>query len=150
MGEPQFANRCDKWKFFNAWIWNDLLSKQPQFAGKCDKWEEFDASNWNVLLENQPQFVEYAKHYTSGWVAILIREPELAEECYMWMWGEFDADDWHILLEKQPQFAVKCDKFGELNKRKKLLLQEQPILKKYFPELNLFPEKKEMRITRFI
>ena len=51
----------------------------------------------------------------------------------------------------QPWQGVrKCDKFGELNKRKKLLLQEQPILKKYFPELNLFPEKKEMRITRFI
>ena len=93
-------------------------------------WSVFSTHNWAKILSENPK---YSKNFES------VRK-----------WNELTEGDWFRLLISQPQFAVKCDKFGELNKRKKFLLQEQPILKKYFPELNLFPENKEMRITRFI
>ena len=33
--QPQFAEKCNVWEYFDGYDWHDLLSVQPQFADKC-------------------------------------------------------------------------------------------------------------------
>lgn len=65
-----------------------------------------------------------SKEYAKGWIALLMKNPELASECGKWK--EFNTEDWGWLLSKQPQFADKCDKwekFSVLNWENLLLAQ---------------------------
>ena len=89
-------------------------------------WEAFSTDDWEDILCEQPQFLEKAKEYTKGWIALLIKNPEIESECGKW--EEFYTQDWRDLLRKQPQFADKYDKWEEfsvLNWKTLLLAQPQ-------------------------
>lgn len=89
-------------------------------------WEAFSTDAWEDILCEQPQFLEKAKEYAKGWIALLIKNPELESECGKWK--EFYTRGWRDLLSKQPQFADKCDKWEEfsvLNWKTLLLAQPQ-------------------------
>lgn len=90
----------------------ELLKEDASLASKFDEyslWDRFYFDNWRNLLSDQAQFKKKAKHYASGWVAILILNPELAQECDKW--EKFDDWEWCKLLSEQPQFANKCDRW---------------------------------------
>ena len=39
--QPQFADKCDVWEYFDGYDWSDLLTEQPQLAEKC-YWDKLD------------------------------------------------------------------------------------------------------------
>ena len=59
-------------------------------------WEAFSTDAWEDILCEQPQFLEKAKEYAKGWIALLIKNPELESECGKWK--EFYTRGWRDLL----------------------------------------------------
>lgn len=47
-------------------------------------WEAFSTDDWEDILCEQPQFLEKAKEYAKGWIALLMKNPELVSECGKW------------------------------------------------------------------
>lgn len=95
------------------------------------KLEKINTDEWIVLLRQDPEYAKecsqlnlWIRFTPKQWLELLLKSVR--------KWNELTAEDWFYLLISQPQFAVKCDKFGELNKRKKLLLREHPELRKCF------------------
>ena len=119
----------------DPWDWSSLLLVRPELAGLCDycgAWAEFGAGEWTELLEKFPDWRGRAKKYKNAWVAGILENPDLAEECECL--GEFDVVDWSFILEKYPEFAAKCDKFPEFESWLwSGLIEKQPSLWVYSP-----------------
>lgn len=148
---PKLIEKFSTLDDIKMFAWEGIIIKNPSLVESAKKCANGLAVLLTINYANKKFVKDWSVFSTHNWAKILSENPKYSKNFEsVRKWNELTEDDWFRLLISQPQFAVKCDKFGELNKRKKLLLQEQPILKKYFPELNLFPENKEMRITRFI
>ena len=148
---PKLIEKFSTLDDIKMFAWEGIIIKNPSLVESAKKCANGLAVLLTINSANKKFVKDWSVFSTHNWAKILSENPKYSKNFEsVRKWDELTAEDWFRLLISQPQFAVKCDKFGELNKRKKLLLREQPILKKYFPELNLFPEKKEMRITRFI
>lgn len=148
---PKLIEKFSTLDDIKMFAWEGIIIKNPSLVESAKKCANGLAVLLTINSANKKFVKDWSVFSTHNWAKILSENPKYSKNFEsVRKWNELTEEDWFRLLISQPQFAVKCDKFGELNKRKKLLLQEQPILKKYFPELNLFPEKKEMRITRFI
>ena len=148
---PKLIEKFSTLDDIKMFAWEGIIIKNPSLVESAKKCANGLAVLLTINSANKKFVKDWSVFSTHNWAKILSENPKYSKNFEsVRKWNELTEEDWFRLLISQPQFAVKCDKFGELNKRKKLLLQEQPILKKYFPELNLFPENKEMRITRFI
>lgn len=148
---PKLIEKFSTLDDIKMFAWEGIIIKNPSLVESAKKCANGLAVLLTINSANKKFVKDWSVFSTHNWAKILSENPKYSKNFEsVRKWNELTEEDWFRLLISQPQFAVKCDKFGELNKRKKLLLREQPILKKYFPELNLFPEKKEMRITRFI
>ena len=149
----------EDWNKFSSEDWYELLETHPQFADKCDVyngwgkdgiWSDliFTPNRWRRLLAARPQLIEKAKKYPSGWVAILLDHPNLADECDRWndfkIWYSHDRNDgraWHQLLMNNPQLADKCDEHGAWDDFDSShwgrLLEKQPQLWVYCPHASV-------------
>ena len=173
---PDYAESFSDWDEIFDHDKSKLIELRPKLIEKFSTLDDIKIFAWKSIIMKNPSLVEAAKSCANGlatlltinsankkfvknwsvfsirnWVKILSENPGYSKNFEsVRKWNELAADDWFRLLISQPQFAAKCDKFGELNKRKKLLLREQPELKKYFTESNLFPEKQETQIRHLI
>ena len=173
---PDYAESYSDWDEIFDYDKYKLIELRPKLIEKFSTLDDIKMFAWESIIMKNPHLVEAAKSCANGlatlltinsankkfvknwsvfsirnWVKILSENPGYSKNFEsVRKWNELTAEDYFSLLISQPQFAAKCDKFGELNKRKKLLLREQPELKKYFTESNLFPEKQETQIRHLI
>ena len=109
------------------WNWCNLLKIQPQLADKCLLWEYFDIEDWGYLLDIAPSFLEKAKECNYGWTAILksnilppnecqwdkisysndliellFARPQLTEYFTDVLWDRLSQEDWEVLEAQHP------------------------------------------------
>ena len=69
------------------------------------------------------------------WVARLIDEPSLADQCD---WSRFYGNDWAEFLSARPQFTGRCEAWDEMDDDDVLkLIRRHPGLTPHFPKARL-------------
>ena len=130
---PELIEKFSTVDDIKMFSWKSIIMKNPHLAEAAKSCANGLATLLIINSANKKFVKDWSVFSTHNWAKILSENPGYSKNFEsVRKWNELTAEDWFYLLISQPQFAVKCDKFGELNKRKKLLLREHPELRKCF------------------
>ncbi|MBR2441085.1 MAG: hypothetical protein IKB25_12875 [Lentisphaeria bacterium] len=104
----------------------ESMIRNMKLQYSAHKWAEHD---WIAVLIKEPQLADKCDKWnefeSNDWADLLSIQPQFADKCDKW--NKFDSYDWTELLIRQPQFADKCDKWNKFDSNKWVrLLKEQP------------------------
>lgn len=131
---PDLANRCSCWDEFTGFDLCRILRRQPTLLDRAQKargWQEWSENMflWVALLSRQPKLANRFSRWESlyniggGWARLLVHQPSLSGRCDL---GRFKSYEWVELLCARPEFAGQCDFGGFSSSDWVQLLSSQP------------------------